>query len=300
MHAVFLFNGGNAMIKKKWFGFFVSLVCFLAVSMTAEAANRTAQVIGNADYKSAPLRNPVNDARDMARTLRSLNFDVIEEINASEQNMVLAIDKFYMRLKRADVGVFYFAGHGIQANGVNYLIPVKARVTTETDLLFEAVDAGRVLGKMQSAGNRLNIVILDACRDNPFKRSFRTTEKGLAQMDAPKGTIIAYATSPGSVAADGRGRNGIYTKHLLKNLTRKGMSVYDVFRETGLGVMQDTGEKQVPWISSTPVQRYYIAGSGGGNEAERRRFEAEQAPLEKQRPEFEQAKAKFEKKQRES
>ena len=282
--------------------FLVFLTCFLVAVATVHAGKRTALVIGNADYKTAPLRNPVNDARDMAKTLRSLNFDVIEEINANEREMVLAIDQFYTRLKRAEVGVFYFAGHGMQVHGVNYLIPVKARVTTETDLQFEAVDAGRVLGKMQSAGNRLNIVILDACRDNPFKRSFRTTEKGLAQMDAPKGTIIAYATSPGSVAADGRGRNGIYTKHLLKNIGRKGMSVYDVFRETGLGVMEETGEKQVPWTSSTPVQRYYIAGmgKGGGNDDERRRFEEDQERLEKQRREFEQAKAEFERKQRES
>ena len=298
--AIFRSEGGYAVIKKNRIGFWVLLTFFLVTVTTAQAGKRTALVIGNADYRMAPLRNPVNDARDMAQTLRSLNFEVIEEINASEREMVLAIDKFYKRLKRADVGVFYFAGHGMQVNGVNYLIPVKARVTTETDLQFEAVDAGRVLGKMQSAGNRLNIVILDACRDNPFKRSFRTSEKGLAQMDAPKGTIIAYATSPGSVAADGRGRNGIYTKHLLNNLGRKGMSVYDMFRETGLGVMQETEEKQIPWVSSTPVQRYYIAGTGGGNDAERHRFQEEQARLETQRRELEQAKAEFEKRQRES
>jgi len=282
------------MHKKIIIGTFICMACFLGLSNPVGAATRTALVIGNSNYKSAPLRNPVNDARDMAKTLRGLNFDVIEKLNADEKQMVLAIDEFYKRLKRADIGVFYFAGHGMQIQGVNYLIPVKARVTSETDVQFEAVDAGRVLGKMRAAGTKLNIVILDACRDNPFKRSFRTESKGLAQMDAPKGTIIAYATSPGSVAADGSGRNGIYTKHLLINLRTSGMSVQDVFMEAGLGVMRETAEKQVPWISSTPVPRYYMAGRGsGGNDTERLRFE-------KERREFEQAKAEFERKQRES
>ena len=280
---------------------FICMACFLGLLNPVEAATRTALVIGNSNYKTAPLRNPVNDARDMAKTLRDLNFDVIEKLNASKRDMVLAIDTFYKRLRRADVGVFYFAGHGMQIHGVNYLIPVKAHVTSETDIQWEAVPAGKVLGKMYEAGNKLNIVILDACRDNPFKRSFRTENKGLAQMDAPKGTIIAYATSPGSVAADGTGRNGVYTKHLLKSLRSKGMTVYDVFRETGLGVMRETREKQIPWISSTPVQRYYMAGKGsGGNDVERRRFEQKQARLEKERREFEQAKAEYERKRQKS
>ena len=275
------------MHKKVIIETFICLVCLFGLLNPLGAATRTALVIGNSDYKSAPLRNPVNDAQDVAKALRSMNFDVIERLNASEKEMVLAVDDFYKRLKRADVGVFYFAGHGMQVQGVNYLIPVKAKVSSETDLQFEAVAAGRVLGKMRAAGNKLNIVILDACRDNPFKRSFRSESKGLAQMDAPKGTIIAYATSPGSVAADGSGRNGVYTKHLLKSLGSSGMSVYDLFRETGLGVMQETGEKQIPWVSSTPVQRYYMAGKGFvGNNAERLRFEQEKHELEQLKTEF--------------
>jgi len=289
------------MRKKIIIGTFICMACFLGLFNPVGAATRTALVIGNSNYKSAPLKNPVNDARDMAKTLRGLNFDVIEKLNASKKDMVLAIDEFYKRLRRADVGVFYFAGHGMQIHGVNYLIPVKAHVTSETDIQWEAVPAGKVLGKMYEAGNKLNIVILDACRDNPFKRSFRTESKGLAQMDAPKGTIIAYATSPGSVAADGSGRNGVYTKHLLKSLRRSGMSVYDVFRETGLGVMRETREKQIPWISSTPVPRYYMAGRGsGGTDVEKRRFEQEQARLKEERRELEQLRAEIERKQRES
>ncbi|MCF8108302.1 MAG: SUMF1/EgtB/PvdO family nonheme iron enzyme [Desulfohalobiaceae bacterium] len=148
----------------------------------------------------------------------------------------------------------------MQISGRNFLIPVGAVVKSESDVEFEAVHAGRVLGKMEEADNKLNIVILDACRDNPFKRSFRTNKQGLAQMDAPIGSIIAYATSPGATAADGRGRNGIYTKHLLANLKRSNLPVQEVFMETGLEVMQETNNQQVPWISSTPARKYYLAG----------------------------------------
>jgi len=222
--------------------------------------NRIALIIGNSDYRTAPLNNPVNDARDMADALRQLKFKVIEKINADKKDIILSIDEFYNQLRRSDVGIFYYAGHGMQIQGTNYLIPVDAHVTSEADIQFEAIDAGRVLGKMNDAGNKMNIVILDACRDNPFKRSFRTERQGLAQMDAPKGTIIAYATAPGSVAAEGTGRNGIYTKYLLKNMRKPELSVMEVFRETGLGVMQETQDKQIPWVSTTPIQRYYLAG----------------------------------------
>ena len=223
---------------------------------------RIALVIGNSAYENASLANSANDARDMADALRDLGFEVIEKINADERKMITAIDDFYQGLRRADVGLFYFAGHGMQIRGSNYLIPVGAHVTSETDVEFEAVEAGRVLGKMKSAGTKLNIVILDACRDNPFKRRFRADQKGLAQMDAPKGTIIAYATSPGAVAADGVGRNGIYTKHLLIHIKRPELNMQEVFMETGLGVMGETADTQIPWVSSTPIPRYYLASSG--------------------------------------
>ena len=242
---------------------FILLSIFLFTSPLiafGSAQTRTALIIGNSDYRTAPLSNPVNDARDMATALRQLKFKVIEKINANKKDIILSIDEFYNQLRRSDVGIFYYAGHGMQIQGTNYLIPVDAHVTSEADIQFEAIDAGRVLGKMNDAGNKMNIVILDACRDNPFKRSFRTERQGLAQMDAPKGTIIAYATAPGSVAAEGTGRNGIYTKYLLKNMSKPELSVMEVFRETGLGVMQETQDKQVPWVSTTPIKRYYLAG----------------------------------------
>ncbi len=289
------------MFGKIVVGASICIACILGSLNSAASATRIALVIGNANYETAPLKNPVNDARDMAEALRALDFEVILKLDADQRQMELAIDEFYGRLRRMEVGVFYFAGHGMQVDGDNYLIPIKAHVTSETDIRWEAVPAGKVLGKMNEAGNKLNIAILDACRDNPFKRSFRSQGKGLAFMDAPKGTIIAYATSPGSVAADGAGRNGIYTKHLLENLNSPGMSVYDVFRETGLGVMRETDDKQVPWISSTPIPRYFLSKTDTeADETEKRRLEQDRARIDTDRRELEQMRADLEKKKRES
>ena len=159
------------------------------------------------------------------------------------------------------MGLFFYAGHGMQIRGVNYLIPIDADPGSESDVEFDSIDAGRILGKMREADNNLNIIVLDACRNNPFKRSFRSARKGLARMDAPVGSLLAYATSPGSVAADGDARNGLFTGYLLKNLVRPGLSVREVFDQTGLAVMKDSGRQQIPWTSSTPMTKYYLAGS---------------------------------------
>jgi len=172
------------------------LAVFFPFEALAASQTRIALVIGNSAYQSAPLKNPANDAKDIAAALRGIGFEVIEKTDAGKREMINAINDFGQKLKRSDVGIFYYAGHGMQIRGKNYLIPVGARVESESDVEFESVDAGRVLGKMNEAVNRLNIVVLDACRDNPFARSFRTDEKGLAQMDAPIGSIVAYATPP--------------------------------------------------------------------------------------------------------
>jgi hypothetical protein len=221
---------------------------------------RLALVIGNGAYKSSPLKNPVNDAYDMARTLKILGFEVIHKENAGQKTMKEAIREFGKRLRRDGcIGLFYFAGHGIQVKGINYLIPVDAKIETESDVEYEAVDAGRILGKMEDAGNDLNIVIVDACRDNPFALSFRSGSRGLARMDAPKGNIIVYATAPGKVAADGEGRNGIYTKHLLKHMKISGLTVEQVLKKVRVDVIRETGSKQVPWESSSLTGDFYFA-----------------------------------------
>lgn len=245
------------MIKKTCI---FSILCVLAWMSGVTGAERTALVIGNSSYRSAALDNSVNDARDMAGVLEKIGFEVILELNADKKTMLDSLRVFGRNLESSKIGLFYYAGHGIQIKGVNFLVPVKNQIRDVSEVEFESIDAGRVLAKMENAGNPMNILILDACRDNPFKVTFRTTAKGLARMDAPPGTILAYSTSPGSVSADGQGRNGLYTEILLKHIQTPDLHVRDMFNRTGLQVMEKTGNKQVPWLSASPLPDFYLAG----------------------------------------
>lgn len=219
---------------------------------------RVALIIGNSSYVAGPLKNPVNDAEDVAAALKRLGFEVILRKNADLKTMDQAVDDFYDSLRKGGVGLFYFAGHGVQVQGTNYLIPVDAQIKSESDVRFKSVDAGRVLGKMEDAGNGLNLVILDACRNNPFTRSFRSASQGLAKMDAPTGSLIAYSTAPGSVAADGKGRNGVYTKYLLQVMAQPDLPVEEVFKRVRLGVVDETRKTQVPWEASSLTGYFYF------------------------------------------
>ena len=233
-----------------------------ALKMTKEEAfseQRIALVIGNSSYKDSPLKNPVNDATDMANKLESLGFKVKRLLNANQLDMKRAIRQFGIDLKKGGVGLFYYAGHGMQVKGNNYLIPVGVDIMAEDEVEDQAVDASLVLRKMQSAENRLNIVLLDACRNNPFARSFRSVERGLAQMDAPSGTMIAYATAPGMTAADGDGRNGVFTKNLLNALEKSGsLELSQLMKQVGKGVQDETKKGQVPWVSSSVTGDFYF------------------------------------------
>ncbi len=259
----------------------IGLVLILLFLFPAPAsAKRVALVIGNGAYENAALRNPVNDANDMAALLGNLGFEVILRTDADRRAMIEAIDSFGRKLPQSNIGLLYFAGHGMQIRGRNYLIPVRAQVSSETDVELESVDVYRILGRMESAGNPANIIILDACRDNPFERSFRTSAQGLAKVDAPAGSIIAFATSPGGVAADGTGRNGIFTKHLLHNLNRTELSLTQALMETRRAVAQETGRNQVPWESSSLMQDVFFATSPTTSQtddltAQRARLEAD-------------------------
>jgi uncharacterized caspase-like protein/cytochrome c-type biogenesis protein CcmH/NrfG len=225
-------------------------------------SKRIALVIGNGAYTSAPpLKNPPNDARDMAATLRALGFDVTSGINANQRDMKRLIREFGQKLKTGGSGLFYYAGHGVQSKGRNYLIPVEADIQSEVEAEDAAVDVGLVLGYMDDAQNGLNIVILDACRNNPFARSFRSASTGLAQVDAPTGTLIAYATAPGRVASDGTGQNGLYTSELLKQMRVPGLSATEMFMRVRAEVMKQTANKQVPWEASSLVGSFYFSAS---------------------------------------
>ncbi|MGB0911332.1 MAG: caspase family protein [Nitrospirales bacterium] len=214
---------------------------------------RTALVIGNSQYEVGALRNPANDARDIASSLTSLGFNVTLKLNATQELMEEAISQFGRTLYQGGVGLFYYAGHGVQVGGDNYLIPTGARIESESDIRYKGVNMGQILGKMGEARNGFNIIILDACRDNPFARNFRSSTRGLAVVRdaAPKGTLIAYATSPGKVASDGDESNGLYTKHLLQNMNKPNLSIEQVFKRVLQGVERETNGKQSPWTSSS-------------------------------------------------
>ena len=219
---------------------------------------RVALVIGNGRYPVGPLGNPGNDAVAMAAVLKDLGFEVSSHKDLSFQDMRQVIQDFGGSLSAGGVGLFYYAGHGIQVNGKNYMIPVDARLEGEGDVEIWGVDVGAVLAKMDQAGNRLNLVVLDACRNNPFERSWRSGSRGLAFSSAPAGTLLAYATAPGSVAADGSGRNGAYTEALIRRMRAPNTTVEDMFKQVRLDVQGATGGQQVPWESSSLTGDFYF------------------------------------------
>ena len=222
-----------------------------ALAQSSPKPQRLALVIGNGTYRDAPLPNPVNDAADMAKVLEASGFTVIKRENATLREMHLALREFGDRLGRQSTGLFYFAGHGLQVRGRNYLLPVDADIAREDEVAFSALDLGAVMEKLDSAKNPVNIVVLDACRDNPFGNRVHASAKGLAPIDAPPGTFIAYATAPGSTAADGGGRNGLYTQHLVRQIDRPGFPIEEVFKAVRAGVRTDSKNLQVPWESTS-------------------------------------------------
>ena len=222
---------------------------------------RVALIIGNSDYRTAPLDNPANDASDLAAALEKQGFNVLVRENVGERGLKEAVDVFAKHLQKGGIGLFFFAGHGIQLKDQNFLLPVDVGFDSEADVSFKSVSAEYVLSRMAEAGNRINIVILDACRNNPLQQSRKTISKGLGVMNvgrAEKGTFIAYATSPGSTAADGTGRNGLYTKHLLRSLEAQDSDIDRVFGRVRTGVVQDTNGEQVPWTSSSVIGSFYF------------------------------------------
>ena len=219
---------------------------------------KVALVIGNSKYAAAPLTNPENDAKAMSQALRESGFEVMQYGNLTKREFEESVRAFGSKINRGGVALFFFAGHGMQVKGVNYLLPVGANIQKETDIEFEAVDAGRIMSEIESAGSRLNIVILDACRNNPFVRGTRSAARGLAVMSAPSGTVVAYATGPGEVASDGDGKNGLYTQELLKNIREPNMKIEDVLKRTRIAVKDKTSGQQVPWENTSLDGDFYF------------------------------------------
>jgi uncharacterized caspase-like protein len=234
---------------------------------------RVALVIGNGNYRFSPLKNPINDAKDMTNSLRNLGFKVIHKENVSRESMDYAIEDFKLLLGKRTVGLFYFSGHGVQFKNQNYLIPTDIKNISLPKVEYRSIALGYVLSEMEDAKNYMNIIILDACRDNPFMSKYRNFKKGLVvQNDTEQaGTLIAYATSPNNVANDGNGHNSPYTKHLLKYIHQPGLPIEMMFKRIRNSVMTETRRQQIPWESSSLYGKdFYFAGKISKEEQKRR------------------------------
>lgn len=222
---------------------------------------RVALVIGNANYPGHPLGNPVNDANDIAASLRRLGFEVTTVINGTKRQMEEAVSDLRKSINSQSVALFYYAGHGIQKDGRNYLVPVDAEMRDASDVEYACTDMNRVLSNMESSGCTRNIVVMDACRDNPFERSWTRGlgTRGLSNIGAaPDGTIILYSTNPGEVALDGQGRNSPYAQAFLQALDIPGLGIYEFYQEVSTTVKKNTNNSQKPWMVTNYNGQFYF------------------------------------------
>ena len=235
--------------------FLIVLLAVICIASPSFAQKRVALVIGNSKYTSLQsLANPGNDSQLMAQTLSKLGFDVVSASDVDFIGMRRAVKKFGRKLRSSGkdtVGLFYYAGHGVQAQGANFLVPLGAEIDDVADLEIETIAASDVLAQMEAAGNTLNLVILDACRNNPFKGKMRSSSRGLARLNAASGSLVAFAAAPGQVAADGSGENSPYTKALVAAMQVPGLSVEQMFKRVRIAVEAQTNNQQTPWEESS-------------------------------------------------
>ncbi|WP_183147132.1 caspase family protein [Pseudomonas amygdali] len=227
---------------------------------------RVALVIGNAAYSEQPLVNPCNDAEDMASVLRQFGFDVLECRDATHEAMGRALRDFRQELYDADLGLFFFAGHGLQVAGINYLLATDTRTDEEIDVKFSSVALDEVIESMEKSGTATNLVILDACRTNPWERRWdrSTGARGLASVYVPRGTLIAFATSPGQIARDGKGkRNGEYTSALLKHIGAPDCTIEAMFKRVRNTLSVATSGKQISWEHTSLASEFFFNRSVG-------------------------------------
>ncbi len=245
----------------------LSLVLPLQLFAYSEALPRYALIIGNSSYDFAPLKNPANDARDIADQLTRLGYKTTLALDVGPEQFRQTVQDFYQSIREENaVSVFYYAGHGVQLQSINYLIPVNSPIESPAQLASNGYPVTELLAALHDSVSHQNIVILDACRNNPFKRSKRNDsqvvelqlEQGLAPVEAPPGTLIAYATEPGNVAEDGRGRNGTYTKALLRHIG-KAETAEELFKKVRKDVLQATRNRQTPWEHSSLLETFYFA-----------------------------------------
>jgi len=229
-------------------------------SARSENANekRVALVIGNKTYKVGPLQNPENDANDLTALLTRKQFEVIKVIDGSKLEMREAIKAFSKKVADGAIGLFYYSGHGVQVEGENYLVPIDANIEYKEEVPDECIGVSTILRYMEASNNKLNIMILDACRNSPFKSFSRSGEKGMLRMEAPVGSFVAYSTAPGMTASDGNGRNGLYTSKLMKYLDVPGLKIEEVFKQVRIEVGKESNNSQIPWESNSLMGDFYF------------------------------------------
>ena len=229
----------------------LTLLAFSGVAFSQQKEQRIALVIGNSAYKVSPLKNPVNDARDMANSLRGYGFTVIERNNLTVKQIGSTLREFRSKLTAGSVALVFYAGHGVQIKGENYLPAVDADIVGEEDVPNQSLSTRQIMDVLADAKSRMNLVFLDACRDNPFARSFRSSSRGLGRENAPSGTLISFATRPGSTAADGDGRNGLYTSVLLQQIKNTDQPIEQVLKRVVTGVKAASKGQQEPWMEGS-------------------------------------------------
>lgn len=263
-------------MKKTYLCCSIIILWSLAISPAftfEEVVPRYALIIGNANYQYTPLKNPINDAKAMAKKLRSLRYDVTELHDQNPQQMQEALERFYESIKEDNaISLFYFSGHGVQANNINYLLPVNSNIASFDTLTSKALSTNKVLSALKKSNSHQHIIILDACRNNPFKVLLNNEgvvrsaviegniaeHNGLAAVKAPAGTLIAYATEPGKAAFDGSGKNGTYTSALLSYIG-KSETAEELFKKVRLQVLSKTNNKQLPWEHSSLTEKFYFS-----------------------------------------
>lgn len=249
----------QSMLRLYFLTAFIFGLLIAPAQANEQVQKRVALVIGNSNYKDSPLKNPVNDARDVATKLRSLGFDVIERNNLLSKQIGRTLSEFRSKLTPGDIALVFYAGHGLQIKGENYLPAVDADISTEEDVPNQSLSVKQIMDVLDESKTRLNLVFLDACRNNPYSRSFRSAAGGLAKVETPGGTLISYATRPGSVAADGQGNNGLYTSKLLQQMDSQ-LQIELALKQIVSDVKAASQGQQEPWMEGSIEGNFCFAG----------------------------------------
>lgn len=220
------------------------------IAPPASVQRRIALVIGNSNYKSNPLQNPINDANSMSSTLKKLGFDVHDVRDGTAQTLEVELNQFLNRLGKYDIGLFYFSGHGVEYSGRNYLLPVNAKFNDPDEIPRVGLDVTGLIERLGRIEDKLSIIIVDACRNNPVRSRTKQLNTGLKEMVPSRGSLVGFATGPGMLAEDGNENLSPYTKHLINNINQKGLGIESVFKKTARDVEIQTGGRQIPWYMS--------------------------------------------------